>query len=219
MANKSLMCQLGYYKYKLMLRLNEGMLAKHRKARLKKTFTIISNNCWGAYIYRLFKEPYRSPTIGLFIMPDDFLKMIRKLDYYMKDCRLKFIKPEKSRHYDELKTHKHFGEYPVGVLGDVEIFFVHYKDEKEAREKWTRRAERINWDNLIIKFNDQNGCTEEQIMDFNRINKFKKMICFTAKRIPGKYNVHMWEFERDGFVYDDKYFVFQHVNLKKLIEE
>ena len=207
MVKKSIMCLLGEKKYGAMLRLNEGILAKRRNVRLKnKHFTIISNNCWGAYIYRLFKEPY-------------FLKMVNNLEYYINNCKLIFIKPEESKHYNELKAHDRFGEYPVGKLGDIEIMFRHYKNEAEALEKWTRRTKRINWENIIIKFNDQNGCTEEQIAEFNRIKKFKKMICFTAKKYPGRYNIHMWEFKKDGYVVDDKFFVFQHVNLYKLLED
>ena len=120
--------------------------------------------------------------------------------------------------YKKLLGHEHFGEYPIGVLDDIEICFMHYKTEKEALEKWTRRCSRITWDNLIIKFCDQNGCTKKNIDDFNKIDKYEKMICFTAKKIPGRYNVHMWKFKKGGYVVDDKYFVFQHVNLKKLID-
>lgn len=201
-----------------MLGFNEKMMAKHRLVRLKKKkFTIISNNCWGGYIYRCFNLQYQSPTVGLFIMPDDYIRFINNLEHYINDCKLKFIKPEESKHYKELKGHEHFGEYPIGILDDVEICFMHYKTEKEALEKWTRRARRINWDNLIIKFCDQNGCTAKHIEQFNNNSKYKKMICFTAKKYPGKYNVHMWEFEKDGYVVDDKYFIFQHVNLYKLI--
>ena len=220
MREESLCCKLGHIKYKLMLKTNEKRLSGWRNRRLRnKKFTIISNNCWAGYVYRLFNLPYQTPTIGLFIMPDDYLKFVNNLEYYLLKCKLSFVSSDECKHKDELRNHDGFGTYPIGKLDDVEIFFVHYKDKKEAREKWTRRAERINWDNLIIKFNDQNGCTAQQIKEFNKIDKYKKMICFTAKKIPGKYNVHMWEFKKDGFVVDDKYFVFQHVNLKKLIED
>lgn len=216
---ESLMCRFGHAKYKLMLKTNEGVLARRREKKLKnKKFTIISNNCWGGYIYRVFNLKYQSPTIGLFIMPNDYIKFISNLKYYIKDCKLSFIKPEESHNYKELQTHREFGSYPIGVLDDVEICFMHYKSKEEAIEKWTRRCERIVWDNLIIKFCDQNGCTKKQIDDFNKIDKYKKMVCFTAKKIPGKYNIYMWEFKKDGYVVDDKFFIFQHLNLKKLIE-
>ena len=195
-------------------------ISKIRNKSLKnKNFTIISNNCWGGYIYRLFNLPYQSPTIGLFIMPNDYLKFVNNLEYYLKECKLKFINPKDSHNYDELVSHACYGSYPVGLLDDVEILFMHYKTEAEALEKWNRRCERINWDNLIIKFNDQNGCTNEQIEKFNKINKYDKMICFIAKKIPGKYNIYMWEFKKDGYVVDDKYWLMQHLNLKKLIEK
>ena len=214
------MCKLGHVKYKLMLGLNEGLFAKRRGASLKKKkFTIISNNCWGGYIYRVFNSQYQSPTVGLFIMPNDYIKFVNNLEHYIKDCKLSFIKPEESHNYKELLGHEKFGEYPIGVLDDVEICFMHYKTEKEALEKWTRRCKRIAWDNLIIKFCDQNGCTKKQIDAFNKIDKYDKMVCFVAKDIPGRYNIYMPEFKKDGYVVDDKYFIFQHLNLKALIEK
>lgn len=73
----------------------------------------------------------------------------------------------------QVSEDKRFGSYPVGVLSNgknsIEIFFLHYHSEQEAREKWERRVQRINWNKLLIKFNDQNGCTEKEV------NKFMKM--------------------------------------------
>ena len=220
MKKKSFMCFVGHAKYRIFEKINEKVLSKLRyKFLKKKTFTIISNNCWGGWVYRLFNLPYQSPTIGLYIMPDDYLKFINNLEYYIKKCKLEFIKPEQSKHYTYLKNNEiKFGDYPIGLLNDVEIMFMHYKNEQEALEKWNRRSKRIDWDNLIIKFNDQNGCTKEEIDEFNKINKYKKMICFTANKIPGKYNIYMWEFKKDGYVIDDKYWCREHLNLKKLIE-
>lgn len=43
---------------------------------------------------------------------------------------------------------------------------MHYHSEQEAREKWERRIQRINWDKLLVKFNDQNGCTETEVEKF-----------------------------------------------------
>ncbi len=99
--SNSLLCNIGHAKYKLMLKLNEGTFAKRRRERLqKKKFTIISNNCWGGYVCRCFNSLYQSPTVGLFIMPDDYIKFINNLEYYVKDCKLSFIhKPEESHNF------------------------------------------------------------------------------------------------------------------------
>lgn len=53
--------------------------------------------------------------------------------------------------------------------GTIEIFFLHYHSEAEARVKWERRCRRINWDRLLVKFNDQNGATQKTIDEFLHI--------------------------------------------------
>lgn len=219
MRKESLMCKIGHLKYKIVNNFDEKYISKIRNKNLKnKNFTIISNNCWGGWVYRRFGLAYLSPTIGLFIMPKDYLKFINNLKYYLFECDLSFIDPQCSRYKDTLQKNPLFGKYPIGKLDDIEICFLHYKDEKEAKEKWNRRTSRVNLDNLIIKFCDQNGCTNHDIEEFNKIDKFKKMLCFTSKKIPGKYNIYMWEFKKDGYVIDDKYWCPQHINLKKIIE-
>ena len=84
---------------------------------------------------------------------------------------------------------RRFGHYPVGVLSNgkntIEIFFLHYANEQEVREKWQRRIKRINWDRLLIKFNDQNGCTEVEVKKFMSL-PFKNKLFFTCKHWPDK---------------------------------
>ena len=140
--------------------------AKIRKKKLKDTdFTIISNNCWGGMIYESYNLPKESPTVGTFFMANDFVKFVSDLKGYISS-ELTFIKPEDSKYIDFLKTDVRFGHYPIGKLKDIEIMFLHYHSEPEAKEKWERRCQRINWDRLLIKFNDQNGCTEDDINEF-----------------------------------------------------
>ena len=61
-------------------------------------------------------------------------------------------------------------EKPIGILGDIEIVFLHYKSEKEAMEKWNRRKQRIHWDNLFIKFSEMNECTKEHLLIFDKLS-------------------------------------------------
>lgn len=67
-----------------------------------------------------------------------------------------------------------------GATESIEIFFLHYHSVQEAKDKWERR---INWDKLLVKFNDQNGCTEEHIRAFNEL-PYKDKVCFTVKAYP-----------------------------------
>lgn len=140
--------------------------ANQRKKKLKNpNFTIISNNCWGGMIYESYNLPKESPTVGTFFMAGDFVKFVADLKGYIA-AELSFIKPEESAYVELLKTDARFGHYPIGKLKDIEIMFLHYHSEDEAKEKWERRCQRINWDRLLIKMNDQNGCTEEDIKEY-----------------------------------------------------
>ena len=165
--------------------------ANYRKKQLKNTnFTIISNNCWGGMIYESYNLPKESPTVGMFFMAKDYIEFLSDLKGYVGG-KLTFIKAENSRWKDksQLSEDRRFGTYPIGVLSNVintiEIFFLHYHSEKEAREKWNRRIKRINWDKLLIKFNDQNGCTEKEVERFMEL-PFRNKLFFTCKHWPNE---------------------------------
>lgn len=161
-------------------------LANFRRRQLTSTdFTIISNNCWGGMIYESYNLPKESPTIGMFFTAKDYIEFLSDLKGYIGG-KLIFIKPEDSRWRDmpQISEDKRFNSYPVGVLSNgkntIEIFFLHYHSEQEAREKWERRIERINWNKLLIKFNDQNGCTEAEVDEFMKL-PYKNKLFFTCK--------------------------------------
>ena len=84
------------------------------------------------------------------------------------------------------RTHRLKHSYPVGALGgDVEIHFLHYYTFEEAKEKFRKRADRVNLDNVILIAFEQNGCTEEDVKSFDSIHNKKKLI-FCSKSYPYK---------------------------------
>ena len=56
---------------------------------------------------------------------------------------------------------------------------MHYKTQEEALKKWTRRVERMNWENLIVKFSEMNGCTEDDLKAFDSLPYQKKVVFVT----------------------------------------
>ena len=48
-------------------------------------FTIISNNCWGGTIYESYGMRKDTPTVGMFIMPSDFVRFCADLDRYLAE--------------------------------------------------------------------------------------------------------------------------------------
>lgn len=96
-------------------------LAPFRRRRLCQTdFTIISNNCWGGNCYEYFGLPKQSPTVGLFFFASEYILFIKNLRYYLAK-EMNFIDIAKSKHYNFLKEKNIC--CPVGLLGDVEVFF------------------------------------------------------------------------------------------------
>lgn len=165
----------------LLVKINCKIQCYIRRSKLKtKDFTIISNNCWGGFVYQYYGLKYNSPTIGLFFVGSDYVKFCNNIKHYIKQ-ELEFIPFETSKNYEIIKG----GEpYPVGRLDDIEIYFMHYKSQEEATEKWNRRCQRINWDNMIYKISQREGYTRKDIEEFMKINDGYK-ISFSYEQVEG----------------------------------
>lgn len=155
-------------------------IRRKRKGKLvNKEFSIISNNCWGGRIYQKFDLPYTSPTVGVYFYPDEYIKFLNNLEHYLSIEPI-IIPRGKSKYAKQLSELRVYRYFPIGLIDDIEIVFLHYRSDEEAIEKWEKRKKRINLSNLIVKFNDQNECTEKHLIAFEKL-PYKNKICFTAK--------------------------------------
>lgn len=145
-------------------------------------FTIISNNCWGGMVYESYGLRKMSPTVGMFIMPADFVDFCSDLSVYLARP-LEFIAPKKSKWEEVLSTNDNWGTYPIGCLGNVELHMLHYHDEDIARRKWESRVGRVNSHRILYKLNDQNGATEYDLRAFDALPLEHKVI-FSAREHP-----------------------------------
>lgn len=154
-----------------------------RMRNRNKDFTLISNNCWGGGVYQDLRIPYMSPTVGLYFYPDDYIEFLLHLEYYCKSATLTFTRISK------YKTG--IASYPIGLLDNkIEIHFLHYATEDEARDKWYRRVARMNWNNIYVKMDDRDGCMQHHIVHFDTL-PFKNKIIFTAQDLPYKSVVYL----------------------------
>ena len=117
-------------------------------------------------MYYDLKLPFLSPTINLTIGMNDFVKMLENLPWYMDQ---------------EIVELKGDYKFPVGVIGDVKINFVHYDTFENAALKWKERKGRINWDNLFIV--GIGGCNYETIKQFDKLS-YKNKVIFTHTNYP-----------------------------------
>lgn len=172
-----------------------------KKSIKNKNFSVISNNCWAGRVYQYLDMPYLSPTAGLYFFAPDYIKFVSDLRRYL-DAPLRFINPEESKYYDEIKK-RNQTEKPIGILDDVEIVFLHYKTKEEAEKKWNRRKERVNFDNIILKFSRMDLCTEKEIMKFDKLPFDNKFVL--NNRLPLKYKSEIYwdeEWKEEGISRD-----------------
>ena len=189
-------------------------------------FSLISNNCNGGILLHDLGVRFNSQFVNLAIYADDYIKYLERFDYY-NSLPLDFLEDSGE-------------DYPVGILDDVKIRFMHYKDKAEASSKWEERKKRINKDNLFVIFTEQHikeECTEDILQRFDGL-PFKNKVVFTCKKRDGiKSAVYIKEFSknpygvrgffefRNKFSYKRKFDVFDFVSwfngetdLKKLLK-
>ncbi len=138
-------------------------------------FTLISQNCIGGVFYHDMGMKFDSPTINLFFTANDYLRFVLKLDYYLS-----------------LPLEMHWGEeYPIGILGDVNIYFMHYETCTKAEESWKRRVQRIHQDKIMILATDRNGFGKAEYQIWEKI-PYPKLL----------FTVHP-EFSEDSVLYPE----------------
>ncbi len=182
-----------------------------------KNISIISNNCWGGFMYQSCGLKYNSPFIGLYMYAPEYIKLLSNLKENLKEPII-FISIEQSKYKDLYSK-----DYIIGTLGDsgIEIVFMHYKSEDEVLLKWNRRLKRLDYNNLIIKFSDTDECTDELIKEFDKLD-FPNKVCFACKSYPQyKSVITMKEYKgqdrvRNEWAYSNRYYNFVRVANKLL---
>ena len=130
----------------------------------------------------------------MFVFSPDYIKMLKNLKYYLSgNISLKFVK--ESKYIESFDN-----AYPIALLDDIELHFLHYADEEEATQKWQRRLARIHWDNLYFKFNDNDACTYDLMREFDQL-PYKSKVIFSSKNYSDLHSlIYFKEKEKDGSV-------------------
>jgi uncharacterized protein (DUF1919 family) len=150
-----------------------------RRIGLKnRGFTIISNNCTAGYVYQYFGLKYRTPTAGLFFEANDYVKLASNPKKYFIGAKLEFINPADSKNLKLYNDSNNWGNYPVAKLIDIEIYFMHYPDQKTAENMWYRRLQRINFENMLFLFTENESFSKSVILEYLKINGQNK-VCLT----------------------------------------
>lgn len=168
---------------KINLALRKYINTRNRKLLKNKDFSIIASNCNGGFLLHDLGLRFNSPTVNLWIEPSDFIKFLQDLPHYLNSEFVFVDLPDI--------------DYPVGILDDIKIYFQHYKTPEEARSKWQERSARINFENLFVMFTDRDGCTYQNLIDFEAL-PYKNKVVFTHLPYPEFSSAHYlkgWEQE------------------------
>lgn len=159
---------IGQYKFKL-----RKIYLKLQQKRLKnKDFSLISNTCNGCFILHDLGLRFNSPTVNLWFSSDDFIKFLQNLEHYL-EAELVFS--------DELE--KEYG-YPVGIIDDINVYFMHYCTREEAKEKWVERSKRVNFDNLFIMMTHKNEKRPDIVEAFEAL-PYENKVLFSRIKYKG----------------------------------
>lgn len=126
--------------------------------------SIIAGNCWGGFTSHALKLPFLSPFVNLFLLDEDYLKLLSDLKGYLAKPLTQDM-TERTKEYN----------YPIGLLGDVTLHLNHYPDFETAKLKWEERLQRINWQNLFIMMYT---CDESAANRFARL-PYQHKVVFT----------------------------------------
>lgn len=156
--------------------------------------TLITNNCWGGIIYNNYKMEFRSPTINLQILPEEFPDFCEHLKFYMKR---ELIEYKNLSYWHEDFLHHMFGEElpncPLGLIGDIMVVFQHYETFDEAKELWNRRRDRIDYDSIGYMFHVRDYTYSAPARDFIKL-KLPNSVCATQEfYLDGAYSFHVPE--------------------------
>jgi uncharacterized protein (DUF1919 family) len=156
-----------------------------------REFSFITQNCFGARLSEWAEDRFRSPTINLWFKPDGFLTFLEDLPFYLTQ--------EIVEDFEGSIEHG----YPVGRLGEIEIFFMHYSSFDQARRSWIERAPRVRMDRIVVVMNDRDGFDANHLRRFRSL-AFDRKILFTSKNlgVPEAQQIPAWaELECVGDTY------------------
>lgn len=173
---------------------------------ISSDITILSSNCTGSLILHEMGLPFNSPCVNLWMENCDFVKFCGDLDKYTGDnINIEFINDG-------------IHDYPVGKIEDITIYFMHYKTQLEAKEKWIKRSKRINKDNIFLIMVQRDNWKEEDLLAFEQL-PYRNKVVFTYKEYPDiKSAFHIKGFEKKRSV--GHLFRFEHIlSLRKYYDQ
>ena len=180
-----------------------------------RDFSVLANNCWGGIVSRDRRLPYNSPTCGTYFFSKDYLRFLSDPRGYL-GMELEEVPFRESVHADEI-FEKEQREPVIGRMGDAEVVLLHYQTFAEAKEKWDRRKARIRWDNLLVKYSDQNGFAPEDFETSRQLDFANKLFLTVNPAYASDFTCLIPDRWQQGYAVDDIKSSFRVMNVNDVL--
>lgn len=121
---------------------------------------------------------YLSPTMWTQILPEEYSRFCKNIQHYM-ECEVKEYTEFSEKHRKQIvKQIGMMPDFPCGLIDDVVILFRHYKSFKEAKDKWDKRKQRIDYKHIIYMFVVESADNICEAVEFGN-QKLPNSILFT----------------------------------------
>ena len=147
--------------------------------------TLVSNNCAGGAILHSLGMEFRTPTINLQILPEQYPRFCENFERYMS---LELAEVTSFDHLQEIWLTKMFGgipNMPFGRLDDILVCFQHYGTFKEAQEKWNERRAKIDFSDVSFLMHARGEEYREAAEAFQNLRIERKILLTQGFEIPG----------------------------------
>lgn len=175
-------------KVKIQRELLNAKIKRIKKTLENDSFTIISQNCIGGVFYHDMGMQFLSPTINLFFYASDFQKLIKNLKSYMQEEIQVYINEKDG--------------YPIGIINDIEVHFLHYETCEEAKAAWEKRKLRIDYDKILILSTDRDGFDKKLFEEWKKVPYAKVLFTSQKNYSTDKDSLYFPEYEELGMIPD-----------------
>ncbi len=152
-----------------------------QRRRLKnRSFSLLTGNCVGGYLYHQLGLGFTSPTINMMILNQDFKKLILNPEHYMNLVPTPYEDPK-------------YPGVPSALLGDIVLHFTHYLTSEEGIAAWEKRKRRIDYDNLYVIISDID-LSRKDIEELRDV-KCRKLVVMTSREYDMDYCLYLPEFK------------------------
>ena len=133
--------------------------------------TIISNDCMGGVMCSRNKMQFKSPTVALHILPEEYAKFCINLKHYMESELIEYTDVSEEHKQYLMNMYGHIpNEFPLGLIDDIIVCFQHYTTFEDAKEKWNRRKARMEWDHIGYVMHMEHERYKKEVGEFLDLN-------------------------------------------------